>query len=69
MLRDYDDSDDVKEMENENRKRVRDFDCPECNANNPLENEMAAGEEVSCHYCGSSFWVKEKDGGFKLREV
>ncbi len=37
--------------------RRTDFDCIECNANNPIDDGFTAGDEVTCHYCGSSFAV------------
>lgn len=41
----------------------RDFDCPSCNANNPLEAPLRDRDEVLCHYCGSTFLVKLGDDG------
>ena len=63
----YDDDDDSKSASKAGRK---DFDCPECNANNPLEDTLADGQEVLCNYCGCEFLVKVGDNGrFKFREV
>ena len=28
------------------------FDCPECDAENPWDEGFAEGGEVRCHYCG-----------------
>ncbi|PTL77438.1 hypothetical protein [Vitiosangium sp. GDMCC 1.1324] len=48
----------------------KDFDCPECNANNPLEDALADGQEVLCNYCGCEFLVKAQDNGrFKFKEL
>ena len=48
----------------------KDFDCPDCNANNPLEEPLAEGQEVLCNYCGMEFSVKAQDNGrFKFKEL
>ena len=48
----------------------KDFDCPECNANNPTEEPLANGMEVLCNYCGCEFEVKAQDNGrFKFKEL
>ncbi len=28
------------------------FDCPECDANNPWDDGFKEGDAVRCHYCG-----------------
>jgi DNA-directed RNA polymerase subunit RPC12/RpoP len=44
------------------------FDCPECNANNPVPDRFKGGDEVNCNYCGTTFMVKVRDNGrLKLR--
>ena len=48
----------------------KEFDCPGCNAHNPLEEALAEGQEVLCNYCGCEFLVKASDNGrFKFREL
>jgi transcription elongation factor Elf1 len=48
----------------------KDFDCPICNANNPLDEPLADGTEVRCFYCGQEFRARITDEGkLKLREV
>lgn len=45
------------------------FDCPECDANNPWDEGFADQSEVRCHYCGQELRVNVRDGGklkFKL---
>jgi transcription elongation factor Elf1 len=65
-LNHYED-DEEKESGGGSRK---DFDCPDCNANNPLEEALADGQEVLCNYCGCEFAVKALDGGrFKFKEL
>ena len=67
MPLDHYEDDDDKDSGSKGRK---DFDCPECNANNPLEEALAEGQEVLCNYCGCEFLVKSADNGrFKFREV
>lgn len=38
------------------------FDCPECDANNPWDEGFKEGSEVSCHYCGQEFRVLRTEG-------
>ena len=35
----------------------KDYDCPECNANNPLDGMPAVNSEIACHYCGQEYKV------------
>jgi transcription elongation factor Elf1 len=45
------------------------FDCPSCNANNPVDAKFGPGDEVRCHYCGAEFDVFDRgDGRIKLKE-
>ncbi|HSP80572.1 MAG TPA: hypothetical protein VLQ93_18710 [Myxococcaceae bacterium] len=68
MALDYYEDDDEKDSRS--GKGRRDFDCPDCNANNPLEEPLADGMEVLCNYCGSEFAVKALDDGrFKFKEL
>lgn len=63
----YDDEDEKDGASSGNKK---DFDCPECSANNPLDEVLKDGQEVLCNYCGCEFLVKVMDNGrFKFREV
>jgi ribosomal protein S27E len=39
------------------------FDCPECNANNPWPDGFKAREEINCHYCGASFEARVSEEG------
>jgi DNA-directed RNA polymerase subunit RPC12/RpoP len=65
----YGDDEDVKESGSTKGSR-KDFDCPECNANNPLEEALADGQELLCNYCGCEFLVKATDSGrFKFKEL
>ena len=52
------------------RRVPSDFDCPSCNANNPLEAAPRDGDEVLCNYCGTQYLVKRPDDGrIRLREI
>jgi transcription elongation factor Elf1 len=47
-----------------------DFDCPSCNANNPVESALRDRDEVLCNYCGSHSLVRiADDGRMKLKEL
>jgi hypothetical protein len=48
------------------RRRFREFDCPECSANNPLDDGFGDGDELVCNYCGLEFRAQVSDEG-KLR--
>ena len=52
------------------RGRRTDFDCPTCNANNPVENALRDRDEISCHYCGAEYQVRiTGEGRIKLKEL
>ena len=44
-------------------RRFGDFDCPDCNANNPYDDGFGDGEEVRCYYCGQEFRADVNDSG------
>jgi len=44
------------------KKKHDEFDCPSCNANNPWPDGLHEGEEIHCHYCGTSFLVRFTGG-------
>jgi len=51
-------------------RRFKDFDCPECAANNPYDDGFGMGDEIRCYYCGQEFQVRvTASGGLKLREI
>lgn len=51
-------------------KTFDEFDCPNCNANNPWPDGLRDGEEVHCHYCGTSYLVRVTDDRrLKLKEI
>ena len=47
----------------------KDFDCPECSANNPYDDGIREGMEIRCYYCGCEFRAEIKDGKWKFREI
>jgi hypothetical protein len=60
---------DDDEKPDEREGKFWEFDCPDCNANNPHHDGFAVGGEVLCYYCGTTFKVVEKGSSFKLKEV
>ena len=66
----YDDEDDIKDDEKSGKRLKKEFDCPSCSANNPLDAPMENGDEVRCNYCGDDFKVKVTDEGrIKFKET
>lgn len=64
------DDDDTKAGPIGTKRRFKEFDCPDCSANNPTDPAFGNGDEVLCNYCGTSFEVKVGDEGKpKFREV
>ncbi|MHB8418069.1 MAG: hypothetical protein ACYDCL_08330 [Myxococcales bacterium] len=45
------------------KRRFKDFDCPDCNANNPYDDGFGDGEEIRCYYCGTEFKAAVNDDG------
>lgn len=45
------------------KRRFREFDCPECSANNPYDDGFGHGDEVICNYCGEQFKANVNDDG------
>lgn len=45
------------------RRRFGDFDCPDCDANNPYDDGFGDGDDVRCYYCGQEFLVEVNDSG------
>lgn len=65
----WDDDDDAKKADPKNAKFFE-FDCPNCNANNPWADGFKEKEEVYCHYCGTNYEARlNVDGKLKLREL
>ncbi|HOX46105.1 MAG TPA: hypothetical protein PK668_21055 [Myxococcota bacterium] len=58
------------EKAGEKVKRLFEFECPLCSANNPYDDGFGAGDEVRCYYCGSEFRcsIDDMTGKPKYRE-
>ena len=51
-------------------RRFGDFDCPDCNANNPYDDTFGDGDEVRCYYCGQEFRADVSEmGRLRLRAI
>jgi len=59
----HDDGDDDGKGGGSGALQHREFDCPSCNANNPVDPPFGDGDELLCNYCGSEFRVKINDEG------
>lgn len=52
-------------------KHLKDWDCPQCNANNPSDEDVGKrGVEARCNYCGVEFKITVSDEGkWKFKEI
>ena len=67
---DYDDDDEGAFREGGRGRRFTDFDCPECNANNPRDEPFGDGDEILCYYCGAELRARvNEDGRLRLLQV
>ena len=62
----YDDEDEKQPEALGAGRRFKDFDCPECSANNPWDDGIRDGDQVRCLYCGQEFTAGVTEAG-KLR--
>lgn len=72
MAIDQHDDDETRDAPEElgRRRRFADFDCPDCNANNPWDDTFGNGDEVRCYYCGQEFKADVNDSGrLRLRQL
>ncbi len=44
-------------------KRLNEFECPDCDATNPVDDGFADGDEVLCFYCGMEYFALFNDSG------
>jgi hypothetical protein len=66
----YDDDEKLQGADLGRERRFQDFDCPDCNANNPYDDSFGDGDDVRCYYCGQEFHAEVTDAGrLKLREL
>ncbi|MDF1562591.1 MAG: hypothetical protein P1V51_06090 [Deltaproteobacteria bacterium] len=49
--------------EKEAAKRYNEFECPDCDANNPVDDGFTDGSEVRCYYCGMAYQVQVTEAG------
>lgn len=66
---DYDEQEKEAAAEALKANQLRDFDCPSCNANNPVDPPARDGDELLCNYCGSEYSLKIADGKVRFREL
>jgi len=64
-----DDFDGDEEMKESTGGRFTEFECPDCNAHNPVDDGFTAGDEVLCCYCGMEFKVKLSGAKPKLKAL
>lgn len=68
--RTYEDDDDKQLVEQGSGRRFQDFDCPDCNANNPWDDGIGDGDEIRCYYCGQEFLAHvTEEGRLKLKAM
>ena len=53
----------------EGNRVFKDFDCPDCNANNPYDDGISDGAEVRCFYCGAEFKVRVQAGKMRFKAM
>ncbi|MBS1149063.1 MAG: hypothetical protein H6Q89_761 [Myxococcaceae bacterium] len=56
----YDDDDDDKVLL-PGQFKFKEWDCPGCDANNPVDPPVGHGDEVLCNYCGCDYQVIVSD--------
>ncbi|MFO0581821.1 MAG: hypothetical protein U0229_06090 [Anaeromyxobacter sp.] len=68
--RTYDDEDEKQPGGEGAERRFKDFDCPDCSANNPWDDGFGNGDEIRCYYCGQEYRVTVTDEGrLKLKGI
>ena len=67
---DHDDDDD-KDEQFELGGVLTEWDCPDCNANNPCDEKVGAkGVELRCNYCGNEYLcIRTDEGRLKFKEI
>jgi hypothetical protein len=64
------DDDDEKAPLKVAQMRFTEFDCPGCNANNPVDPPFGHRSEVLCGYCGMEWEVLvDEDGKLDFKEL
>jgi hypothetical protein len=50
------------------KRRFKEFECPDCAANNPVDESFGNGDDITCNYCGTEYKaVVNDDGKLKLK--
>ncbi len=50
------------------RRRFKEFECPDCAANNPVDDGFGNGDDIVCNYCGQEYKVVvDDDAKLKLK--
>ncbi len=61
----------MRRDQRENRRgsglRFTEFECPECDANNPYDDGFEVGDEIACFYCGVPLVVHAGERGERYR--
>ncbi len=66
----YDDDEKGGGSDEGSARRFKDFDCPDCAANNPYDDGFGDGDEIRCYYCGQEFRAQVDDSGrLRLRAI
>lgn len=67
----FDDDEDRREkLKAQAKLTFKEFECPSCTANNPVDDGFTGGAEIQCNYCGTDFKASvTEEGRLKLREL
>jgi hypothetical protein len=66
----HEDDETLKDGEREGRRGAKkDFDCSVCSANNPTDDAIKDGDELTCHYCGTEFKARLDGTKLRLKEI
>ena len=66
----YDDEEKKGASDGDSTRIFKDFDCPDCSANNPYDDGFGDGDEVRCYYCGQDYLAQVNDSGrLKLKAL
>ncbi len=71
MVQEYDSSDDDDGPKRGGGRALRDWDCPDCSANNPCDEKVSEkGVELRCNYCSNEYRITVGDDGkLKFKEI
>ena len=61
--------DDDEKVTSSDKRTFFEFECFECNANNPWPDGFSHKDEIHCHYCGCGFQASIVDGKLKLKTL